>query len=301
MNPVPEQRTVEQLLQRGVINLDKPAGPSSHEVAAWVKRILQINKAGHSGTLDPKVTGVLPILLQDATKAVGALVSLPKEYICLLHLHKAVDEKSLAKTLEDFTAVLYQRPPLKSAVKRQIRKREVYYIDVLEQQKKDLLLRVGCEAGTYIRKLCHDIGEALGVGAHMQELRRTQAGPFSEATLTKLHDVADAYHFWTEDGDESLFREIVLPVEYALRHIPAIVIRDTAVDAICHGAPLAEPGIVSLGDVKRKQLVGIYTQQGEIVALGISVLEGGIIAQVKRVIMEPGTYPRYWKSKHRQR
>ncbi len=300
MNSAPEQRTVEQLLRRGVINLDKPAGPSSHEVAAWVKRILQINKAGHSGTLDPKVTGVLPILLQDATKAVGALVSLPKEYVCALHLHKTVTHKLLTATLEEFTAVLYQRPPLKSAVKRQIRKREVYYINVLEQHKKDLLLRVGCEAGTYIRKLCHDIGEALGVGAHMQELRRTQAGPFNESTLTKLQDVADAYHFWIEDGDDSLFREIVLPIECALKHIPAIVVRDTAVDAICHGAPLAEPGVISFGDVNKRQLVGIYTRRGEIVALGISVLENGIVAQVKRVIMEPGTYPRYWRSKQRR-
>ncbi len=299
MSPVPEQRTVEHLLQKGVINLDKPAGPTSHEVAAWVKRVLQINKAGHSGTLDPKVTGVLPILLQDATKAVGALVSLPKEYICLLHLHKAVPDASLTATLREFTTVLYQRPPLKSAVKRQIRKREVYYIDVIEEHKKDFLLRVGCEAGTYIRKLCHDIGDVLGVGAHMQELRRTQAGPFNESTLTKLQDVADAYHFWIEDGDDTLLREVVLPVEHALKHIPAIVIRDTAVDALCHGAPLAEPGVLSIGDVKKKQLVGVYTQQGEIVALGISILEGGIIAQVKRVIMEPGTYPRYWKTKRR--
>ncbi len=299
MSSVPEQRTVEQLLQKGVINLDKPAGPTSHEVAAWVKRVLQINKAGHSGTLDPKVTGVLPILLQDATKAVGALVSLPKEYICLLHLHKTVPDAQLTATLKEFTTVLYQRPPLKSAVKRQIRKREVYYVDVLEQHNKDLLLRIGCEAGTYIRKLCHDIGEVLGVGAHMQELRRTQAGPFTESTLTKLQDVTDAYHFWIEDGDDSLLREVILPVEYALKHIPAVVVRDTAVDALCHGASLAEPGVLSLGDVKKKQLVGIYTQQGEIIALGISVLEGGIIAQVKRVIMHPGTYPRYWKSRRR--
>ncbi len=301
MTSVPEQRTVEQLLQKGVINLDKPSGPSSHEVAAWVKRIFGVDKAGHSGTLDPKVTGVLPILLQDATKAVGALVSLPKEYICVLHLHKPVADTLVTETLREFTTVLYQRPPLKSAVKRQIRKREVYYIDVIEQHKKDLLLRVGCEAGTYIRKLCHDIGEVLGVGAHMQELRRTQAGPFNESTLTKLQDVTDAYHFWKEDGDDSLLREIVMPVEYALKHIPAIVVRDTAVDAICHGALLAEPGVISLEDVKKRQLVGIYTQRGEIVALGISILEGGVIAQVKRVIMAPGTYPRYWKSKQGRR
>lgn len=296
-NSADGQRTVDELIRKGAINLDKPAGPTSHEVAAWVKRILQIKKAGHSGTLDPKATGVLPILLQDATKAVGALVRLPKEYVCVLHLHKRVPEGELLDVSKEFTGVLYQRPPLKSAVKRQIRKREVYYIDVLERQGNDVLLKIGCEAGTYIRKLCHDVGEALGVGAHMQELRRTKVGPFDESKLTTLHDLTDAYHFWIEDNDETPLRNIIMPLERALGHLPRIIIRDTAVDAICHGARLAEPGVVSLPPLDAKQLVGIYTARDEIVALGISVLEGGIVAEVKRVLMAPGTYPRCWKSR----
>jgi len=294
---IAQERTIDELIRKGVINLDKPAGPTSHEVAAWVKRILRIKKAGHIGTLDPKVTGVLPILLQDATKAVGALVNLPKEYVCVLHLHKTVPEPLLRDMLREFTGVIYQRPPLKSAVRRQIRKREIFYIDVLERQGNDVLFKVGCEAGTYIRKLCHDVGEALGVGAHMQELRRTKAGPFDESKLSTLHDLADAYHFWIEDNDEAPLRDIIMPVERALSHLPKIIIRDTAVDAICHGARLAEPGVISLPDVHAKQLVGIYTARDEIVALGISVLQGGVIAEVKRVMMEPGTYPRHWKSR----
>ncbi|MGZ4852797.1 MAG: RNA-guided pseudouridylation complex pseudouridine synthase subunit Cbf5 [Halobacteriota archaeon] len=296
-NSADGERTMDELIRKGVINLDKPAGPTSHEVAAWVKRILQIKKAGHIGTLDPKATGVLPILLEDATKAVGALVRLPKEYVCVLHLHKRVPEGELLNVSKEFTGVLYQRPPLKSAVKRQIRKREVYYMDVLERQGNDVLLKVGCEAGTYIRKLCHDMGEALGVGAHMQELRRTKAGPFDESNLSTLHDLIDAYHFWIEDNDETPLRNIIMPVERALGHLPRIVIRDTAVDAICHGARLAEPGVISLPRLDAKQLVGIYTARDEIVALGISVLEGGIVAEVKRVMMAPGTYPRSWKSR----
>ena len=291
------QITIDELLRRGVINLDKPAGPSSHETAAWVKRILRVKKAGHSGTLDPKATGVLPILLQDATKAGGALVRLPKEYVCVLHLHKKVPQEDLLNVAKEFTGVLYQRPPLKSAVKRQVRKREVYFIEVLERQGTDVLLKVGCEAGTYIRKLCHDIGEALGVGAHMQELRRTKAGPFDESTLATLHDLTDAYHFWIEDHDEAPLRSIIVPVERALEHLPRIVIRDTAVDAICHGARLAEPGVISLPSIDAKKLVGIYTQRGELVALGISVFKGGVIAEAKRVLMAPGTYPRHWKSR----
>jgi H/ACA ribonucleoprotein complex subunit 4 len=296
-NSADGQRTIDELIRKGVIILDKPAGPTSHEVAAWVKRILQIKKAGHSGTLDPKATGVLPILLQDATKAVGALVRLPKEYVCVLHLHKRVPERELLDVLKEFTGVLYQRPPLKSAVKRQIRKREVYYIDALEREGNDVLLKIGCEAGTYIRKLCHDVGEALGVGAHMQELRRTKVGPFDESKLATLHDLTDAYHFWIEDNDETPLRNIIMPLERALEHLPRIIIRDTAVDAICHGARLAEPGVISLPRLDAKQLVGMYTARDEIVALGISVLEGGIVAEVKRVMMAPGTYPRSWKSR----
>jgi H/ACA ribonucleoprotein complex subunit 4 len=300
-NSADGQRTIDELIRKGVINLDKPAGPTSHEVAAWVKRILQIKKAGHSGTLDPKATGVLPILLQDATKAVGALVRLPKEYVCVLHLHKRVPEGELLDVLKEFTGVLYQRPPLKSAVKRQIRKREVYFIDVLEREGNDVLLKIGCEAGTYIRKLCHDVGEALGVGAHMQELRRTKVGPFDESKLATLHDLTDAYHFWIEDNDETPLRNIIMPLERALEHLPRIIIRDTAVDAICHGARLAEPGVISLPRLDAKQLVGMYTTRDEIVALGISVLEGGIVAEVKRVMMAPGTYPRSWKSRKTNR
>jgi len=219
----------------------------------------------------------------------------------VLHLHKRVPEGELLDVLKEFTGVLYQRPPLKSAVKRQIRKREVYFIDVLEREGNDVLLKIGCEAGTYIRKLCHDVGEALGVGAHMQELRRTKVGPFDESKLATLHDLTDAYHFWIEDNDETPLRNIIMPLERALEHLPRIIIRDTAVDAICHGARLAEPGVISLPRLDAKQLVGMYTTRDEIVALGISVLEGGIVAEVKRVMMAPGTYPRSWKSRKTNR
>jgi H/ACA ribonucleoprotein complex subunit 4 len=295
----PNERTIEELIKRGIVNIDKPRGPSSHEVAAWVKRALKIDKAGHSGTLDPKVTGVLPIMLQDATKVIGGLVDVSKEYVCALHLHKEIPEKKIFEIFREFTGIIYQRPPVKSAVKRQIRKREIYYMDFLERSGKDVLFKVGCQAGTYIRKLCHDVGEALGVGGHMAELRRTKSGLFDESTVVTLHDLKDAYHFWIEDGEEGPIKDIIKPVEYGLQHLPKIIVRDTAVDAICHGAKLTEPGVISTTDLKKRQLAGIYTRDGEIVALGISVLEGGIVAEAKRVIMEPGTYPRYWKSKER--
>lgn len=300
----PDKRPILQYINLGVVNLDKPPGPTSHEVVAWVKKILNLRLAGHSGTLDPKVTGVLPIMLGDATKAVGALLEAGKEYICAMRLHRQVSEKKIREVFKEFTTTIYQRPPLKSAVKREIRMRKIYYLDILEIQGRDILFKVGCEAGTYIRKLCHDIGEAIGSGANMSALRRTRSGPFKEdKTLVRLHELKDAYVIWQEEGEESQLRRVILPMEYALQHLPKIYIRDTAVDAICHGADLAVPGVVSFeSKIARGDQVAIFTLKGEAVALGIAQLSSdeilkardGIAVNAKRVIMPPGTYPKSW-------
>lgn len=188
------------------MNIDKPRGPTSHEVAAWVKAILGVHTAGHAGSLDPKVTGLLPTLLGKATLAVPALRLSGKEYICHLKLHRAMPPQKLVRQVcEEFTGPIYQMPPIKSAVKRVIRVRTIYYLEVLEIEGTSVLFRVGCEAGTYIRKLCHDIGLALGCGGHMQGgLRRTKAGPFTEKTLITLHELKDAYVSGRKTGGTSL-------------------------------------------------------------------------------------------------
>ncbi|MDI6888277.1 MAG: RNA-guided pseudouridylation complex pseudouridine synthase subunit Cbf5 [Methanocellales archaeon] len=303
---VPEKRNIEEHINKGVMNIDKTLGPTSHEVVAWVKEILHVSKAGHSGTLDPKVTGVLPIMLGDATKAVGALLTAGKEYICVMRLHRSTSKTKIMETCAEFVGTIYQRPPMKSAVKRQIRKRRIYYLEVLEIENKDVLFKVGCESGTYIRKLCHDIGEVLGTGAHMLELRRTKSGPFTEANLKTLHDLKDAYVLWKEDGIESHLRKIILPMESALEHLPKIVIRDTAVDAICHGADLAIPGILTVeSDIKVEEPVTVFTLKGEAVCLGTAKMmskqmlgaKSGIAVDTDRVLMEPGIYPKAWTHK----
>lgn len=150
----PDKRSVEDLINYGIVNIDKPKGPTSHQVSDFVQKILKINKAGHSGTLDPAVTGVLPIALARATRIVQTLLKAGKEYIAIMHLHKKIKEKKLKKICKKFVGKIKQKPPLKSAVKRQLRAREVYYLDLLEIDGQDVLIRVGCEAGTYIRKLC---------------------------------------------------------------------------------------------------------------------------------------------------
>ncbi|MDO9518309.1 MAG: RNA-guided pseudouridylation complex pseudouridine synthase subunit Cbf5 [Methanosarcinaceae archaeon] len=303
----PRERSMRDYIEMGVVNLDKTRGPTSHEVAAWVKKIVEVDRAGHSGSLDPKVTGLLPIMLGKATKAISALRLSGKEYVCLMHLHKKVPEADIRRVCEEFTGPIYQMPPVKSAVRRAIRIRTIYYNEVLEidDAGTSILMRVGCEAGTYMRKLCHDIGLVLGCGAHMQELRRTKTGPFTEETAISLHDLMDAYVFWKEDGDESELRRMILPMEDGLKHIPKIVIRDSAVDAICSGAMLAVPGIVSFNTgIKKGDYAYIFSQKGEAVALckaAMNIDESlskntGIAAVTERVIMDAGTYSRGWKS-----
>jgi len=301
----PEDRPINDYIRYGLINLDKPAGPSSHEVTAWLKRILGLEEAGHGGTLDPKVTGILPIALLDATKIIQALLLSGKEYICVTRLHRQTPEKQVKAILEEFQGIIYQRPPLRSSVKRQLRTRKIYYIDLLEIAEKDILFRVGCEAGTYIRKLSHDIGEALGCGAHMQELRRTRAGPFTEKNcLVTLHDVSYLYASWQQKNDERLLRQFIKPMEKALQLLPKIIIRDSAVDAVCHGANLAVPGVLSLEtNIVLNDSVALFTQKDEAVALAkalksteeIQKMSRGLVAKTQRVLMPRGIYPKLWR------
>jgi H/ACA ribonucleoprotein complex subunit 4 len=301
----PKNRSLEMHLRLGAINLDKPSGPTSHEVVAWVKNILHVEKAGHSGTLDPKVTGILPVLLCDATRVMDTLLLAGKEYICLMHVHKTMPRARILEVCKEFEGPIYQKPPLKSSVVKQLRIRTIYYLDVLEIEEQHALMQVGCEAGTYMRKLCYDIGLALGTGANMEELRRSKAGPFRENnTLVTLHQLKDAYEIWRETGKEEELRRVIQPVESALTHLPRLVISDNAVDAICHGAPLAAPGLISLEtDIDQGDDVAVFTLKGEAIALAKAQMKSaemlasqrGIVAKTERVIMEPGTYPRAWK------
>lgn len=301
----PSARSMTEHLNYGIINLDKPIGPTSHEVVSWIKRLMRVKKAGHGGTLDPRVSGVLPVALQEATKLTQTLLPAGKEYITLMHLHGDVSNHDLERVLTEFEGEIYQRPPVRAAVKRRLRKREIYYVELLEREDRDVLLRIGCQAGTYIRKLCHDMGRVLGHGAHMAELRRSRTGPFAEnETLVNLHDLADAHAFWREDGLEEPLRKAVQPVERSVEHLPKIVVRDGAIDALCHGASLAAPGVLSVETgISIGDLVAEMTLKGELIALAKSEMtsreiheaEHGIIAKPERVIMEPGTYPRKWK------
>lgn len=300
----PDEMTVKELLNNGFINLDKPSGPTSHQVVAWVKEILEIDKAGHGGTLDPGVTGILPTATGDATRALQVLLLAGKEYVGIMRVHKAVEKKKIIDVCKDFVGEIYQVPPLRSAVKRVRRKRNIYYLEVIQIKGSEVLFRVGCEAGTYIRTLCVDIGKKLKCGAHLAELRRTRVGSIYEGDSVTLQDLKDAYIFWKDGSDETEIRSKILYMNHLMKHIPKIVIRDSAVDALCHGANLAIPGIVEIDTgIKKGDLAAVLTLKNEGVALVHTLLsteeiiqkDTGLCAKLERVLMNKGTYPSVWK------
>ena len=300
-----DKRPIENLLEYGLILVDKPPGPTSHEVVAWAKRILDIPKIGHSGTLDPQVSGVLPLGLGEGTKALGVLLLGPKEYYALGRFHSLPSKEKLEQTLDLFRGEIFQKPPQRSSVVRQTRTRTIYELELLEQKERLILLRVLCEAGTYIRKLYYDMGEILGPGGSMIELRRSRVHQFSEDNLVTMHELADAFATWKENGDSSKLTKIILPIEYALSEIKSVIIRDSAIDSLCHGAQLAIPGILEISPgLDEGDLVAIYSQKGEVVALAQSLLSEnqikdntkGYAFQTKRIIMKPNTYPKSWRT-----
>lgn len=300
----PNERTIQELINSAVIIVDKHSGPTSHQISAWIRNIFNVKSAGHSGTLDPSVTGVLPVALENATKAMPVLTRLDKEYVGVMHLHKEVTEDLLRNIItEKFIGKIRQRPPVKSAVARVEREREIYFFDILEIDGKDVLFKVGCEAGTYIRVLCHQIGQALKVGAHMAQLRRTKVGNFTEGDAHSLVEIRDAYEFWKENKDETVLRKILIHVEYATAHVKRVFVKDSAVDSLCNGAPLYPKGITRIQkDIVRGETVTIMTLKEEIVALGISKMTSdemfkrktGTAVRIDRVLIPRGLYPK-WK------
>lgn len=284
-----------------------------------------MEKTGHSGTLDPKVTGCLIVCIDRATRLVKSQQGAGKEYVCVIRLHDKLPggEAQFARALETLTGALFQRPPLISAVKRQLRIRTIHESKLYEFDNDRHLgvFWVSCEAGTYIRTLCVHLGLLLGVGAHMQELRRVRSGAMDEGSnMVTLHDVLDAQ--WLQDNtrDESYLRKVIAPLETLLTTYKRIVVKDSAVNAVCYGAKLMIPGLLRYGKrsgssspvivliitteagIEVHEEVVLMTTKGEAIALGIaqmstvelSTCDHGVVAKVKRCIMERDLYPRRW-------
>lgn len=295
----PDERSVDDLLSFGVVNLDKPPGPSSHQVTAWLRDHLGVSRAAHAGTLDPKVTGCLPVLTGDATRMAQAFDASVKGYVAVLVLHSRAPEDA-ADRMAEFEGPILQKPPRKSAVKRRLRTRTIHRLDVHELEERRALLYVECESGTYIRKLCHDLGLALGTGAHMGDLRRVKTVPFDDTDLVTMHDLTDAIAFyenrdgnegeeWDEDDAESEIRAVVHPGERALSHLPRVVIAESAAEQVAHGAPVYAPGVIDADETDTGSLVACYTLDGTAVCLGQFVgdpeAESGTVVDLERVLV----------------
>mmetsp|Transcript_7812 Transcript_7812/g.14985 ORF Transcript_7812/g.14985 Transcript_7812/m.14985 type:complete len:484 (-) Transcript_7812:722-2173(-) len=302
----PLKRPIKTYLQYGCLNLDKPSNPSSHEVVSWLKRMLKVEKTGHAGTLDPKVTGSLLICIERATRLVKSQQNAGKEYVGVLRLHDETDELSLLNALERMTGAVFQRPPVVAAVKRVLRIRTIYESKLLEFDKEKHLavFWVKCEAGTYIRTLCVHLGFLVGTAGHMAELRRTKTGHLGESDgMVTMHDVLDAMHMYEQDGDETYLRRTIMPCELLLTAYKRVVVKDTAVNAICYGAKLMIPGLLRFENgIEVDEVIVMMTTKGEAIALGIAQMatavmgtcDHGIVAKIKRVVMDRDTYPRRW-------
>jgi predicted rRNA pseudouridine synthase len=286
----------------GIVVIDKPRGPSSHQVTAWVGKILGV-PVGHAGTLDPGVSGVLVVMLGSAVRLAPYLQRGLKEYICLLRLHGDLPGDRIHGIAREFEGRIHQRPPRKSAVKRALRIRTVNSLEILEIEGRSILFRVSCDAGTYIRSLCHHMGLAAGPGGSMRELRRTRSGSFTESDAHTLHELEDATYA-AREGNPAPLRGMILPIERAVSDLPRLVIRDTAVDAVCHGASLAGVGVVRAeGTFTAGDPVGIFTQKVEVVAIAEALVSKeqivpgstGLVAAPRAVFMSPATYPRGWR------
>lgn len=298
----PENRSVEELLDQGIFIVDKPFGPTSNQVSTWIKEELGLRKTGHFGTLDPNATGVLPVGINSGTRIQPALSDAEKEYIFEAELEEAKEEDEVREKLVDFKGSNTQVPPEKSAVKREQREREVYQIELIETEGKKILGRVKCESGFYVRVLIQQLGEKLGTGAEMTELRRTLQADIDEEESTTLQDIVDAYHFYREEKGEEDIRELLHPIERAVSHLPKIVIKDSAVNAVANGSNLGVAGISKLQDFEEDDRVAIMTLKGEMVALATAEMSSeqiydgeGTAANLESVHMKPEKYPKRWK------
>lgn len=300
---IPLERSIKEYINTGLIILDKHSGPTSHEIVSIVKKILSIPKAGHSGTLDPNVTGVLPIALVRATKILPTLLTSRKTYICNLQSSKSLSKEDWEPIFEEYQDEIYQVPPLKSNVAKKLRKRRIYDLDILDVREKEVLFKAECQSGTYIRTLCIDIGKSIGLFSFMKELRRIQTGPFREDQAITLHQLFDAYETYQETEIEDSLREIILPMEKAIVNLPKVVLNINAIDPVAHGTDLFSPGIIAHSDFKSGEMIALLGPKGDLLAIGnsyrssenLSIDSKGKVIHPIKIIVGRGVYPKYTK------
>ena len=300
----PEARTLDERMMAGIILLDKATGPTSHQLTAWAKELLGIEKMGHGGTLDPFATGVLPLLLGRSMRLTSGLLSHSKTYVAVLRVHGGVDMERIEAAIEQQRGRIYNVPPDISAVKVQVRTRRIDRLEILDDDSEHVVLEIDCEAGTYIRTMARDIGLLIGKKTELVELRRTASGIFSIENCVTMEQLADAWWLYSEKGDDSAINQLIQPMELLVASRPSVVIKDSAAASIAHGAPLLRPGIVNMPEnLKPGDEVSLNSIKGELVAtaemlLGsqeILSIEQGEVARSTAVLLPTGVYPRHKK------
>jgi len=258
LNNIKKKKNIKELLEFGIINVNKPSGPTSFTVSDHVKKILGLRKTSHFGTLDPKVTGVLPIALNRACKLTGFFIGHDKEYIGIMRFHKEISQKEIEKIIKKkFIGKIIQKPPVKSRVKRQEREREIKSFEILEahKNKKDFLFKTIVQGGTYIRKLLDDLGKELGIGAHMLELRRTRAGIFNESNSITLYELDTAIK-------ENKLKGVIIPAEKAIKKIfPEVQIKKESISRILHGQPIYDKDLKKKEKFEKNTLIAIFSEK----------------------------------------
>lgn len=283
---------VEQLLDSGVIIIDKPPKLSSHEVTSLVKKITGAKRAGHAGTLDPEVSGVLPIALGRATKLLDYIVAKEKVYVGIIKFRHEQPKERVLEYFKRFSGEITQTPPKMSAVRKTPRKRIIHYIKFLEQNGKFVVFETKTQAGTYVRTLCEDIGKLCG-GARMEELRRIAVGSITEKESVNMQELSDAVWLWKERKNPSALLKILHPAENYLLTYQKIILKDAAVQSLLNGAQLAVSGISHLAEFQKGEKVALYSEKNEFIGMGsalysseeIRKMEKGIAVKTERIHM----------------
>ena len=299
----PDAMTIEQRLSSGFILLDKPPGPTSHQIASWVRDLLGLDRLGHGGTLDPFATGVLPLMAGKSMKLTKGILKTDKSYIAVLKFSEAPSTHELETVMTNLTGRIYNVPPEISAVKVQVRTRRIFKFELIEHNQREAIARISCEAGTYIRTIARDMGLMLGYGVELKELRRENSGRFALADCVTLQEIADAVWLWKECDNPNALSKIIHPTEKLLLDKPYIIVKDSAASALCHGAPLLRPGLIEIDEtLSNGQEVAAFTTKNEIVGIvkmnkdfsEISASENGEIGKPVMILMEQERYPPQW-------
>ncbi|MEW6087571.1 MAG: tRNA pseudouridine(55) synthase TruB [bacterium] len=284
----------------GILNINKPCGMTSHDVVDYIRKITNIKKVGHTGTLDPDATGVLPVCIGRATKIVQFLINENKSYRITLLLGVSTDTQDITgkiikevrdfnitpgdiqEILQSFSGDILQVPPMVSAlhykgkrlyklaregkeVERRPRKITVYKIDLLEVKLPYVGFSIKCSKGTYVRTLCSDIGDKLGTGACLYNLVRTMAGSFDLNNAIGLKDIKDI----------EIVKKNLMPMDEALNHLPEIKVLPEGIKLLKCGKPLTGNSVFSYSGVfNPRGLYRLYQEENPAIS--------GIVEDVSR-------------------